>query len=79
MVKIRLLRTGKKKQPSYRIVAMDSRTKRDGKTLEILGHYNALKNPPEVEIKKDRYNYWISVGAQPNETVRRIVDKQKKL
>lgn len=77
MVKIRLLRTGKKKQPSYRIVAADSRTKRDGKTLEILGFYNPLTNPSEVKIKKGRYDYWISVGAQPTETVRNLVNKLK--
>jgi small subunit ribosomal protein S16 len=73
-VKIRLKRFGKKKQPCYRLVAMDSRNHRDGKDIEILGIYNPQKEPVLFECKKDRIKYWLSVGAQPTETAARLLD-----
>ncbi len=76
MVKIRLRRVGAKKQPSYRIVAADARSSRDGRFLEILGHYNPRTEPPTVEIKEDRVRYWLSVGAQPTDAVARLLRKQ---
>ena len=75
MVKIRLRRTGAKKQPHYRVVVTDSRSPRDGKFLEIIGHYNPRTEPPTVEINAERALYWLSVGAQPSEAVKRMLDK----
>ena len=75
MVKIRLRRTGAKKQPHYRVVVTDSRSPRDGKFIEILGHYNPRTEPPTVEIDAERALYWLSVGAQPSEAVKRMLDK----
>lgn len=73
MLKIRLFRTGKKNQPSYRIVITEARRKRDGKYVENLGFYNPLTDPYALEYKKDRVEYWISKGAQPTETVRKLL------
>ncbi len=75
MVKIRLRRTGAKKQPHYRVVVADSRSPRDGKFIETIGHYNPRTEPPTVEINAERALYWLSVGAQPSEAVRRMLDK----
>jgi small subunit ribosomal protein S16 len=69
MVKIRLRRTGKTKQPSYRVVIADSRSPRDGKFIEIIGHYNPIRQPKVLEVKADRARYWLGVGAQPSDTV----------
>ena len=76
MVKIRLRRMGGPKQPTYRIVAADSRAPRDGRFLEILGNYNPRTEPATVEVKEDRVRHWLSQGAQPTETVLRLL-KQK--
>src|SRR5690242_12534702 len=73
MVKIRLRRTGKTKQPSYRLVVADSRSPRDGKFIEIIGHYNPVRQPKELAIKADRARYWLGVGAQPSDTVVRLL------
>jgi len=75
MLKIKLTRTGKKGQPSYRIVIAEARSKRDGKYVENLGYYNPLASPKVVKIDKKRYNYWVEKGAQPTETVRRLYNK----
>ncbi|MCX7789690.1 MAG: 30S ribosomal protein S16 [Chloroflexaceae bacterium] len=75
MVKIRLRRTGKTKQPSYRVVVADSRSPRDGKFIEIIGHYNPIRQPKILEIKADRARYWLSVGAQPTETVVKLLQR----
>lgn len=66
-VVIRLMRAGAKKRPFYRMVAADSRRQRDGRFLEILGHYNPLTKPYEIVVHKDRVDSWISKGAQPSE------------
>jgi len=63
---------GKKKQPIYKVVAADSRSPRDGKFLEAIGLYNPLTNPHTVSIKEDRALYWLSVGAQPTDTVKSL-------
>ncbi len=76
MVKIRLQRAGAKKKPFYRIVAADSKYKRDGRCLEIIGTYNPLPNPSAVTLKVDRVNHWLSVGAQPTRTVARLLEAQ---
>ena len=72
MMKIRLRRMGAKKQPTYRFVVADSRSPRDGKFIEILGHYNPRTEPKTVEVNADKAKEWISKGAQPTETVRRL-------
>ena len=66
-VVIRLMRTGAKKRPSYRMVAADSRRQRDGRFLEILGHYNPLSQPYELVVHKDKVEAWLVKGAQPSE------------
>ena len=68
-VKIRLKRMGKIRAPYYRIVVADSRTKRDGRVIEEIGKYHPTENPSFIEIKSDRAQYWLSVGAQPTEQV----------
>lgn len=75
MVKIRLARTGAKNQAKYRIVATDEKFKRDGRFIEILGYYDSTTNPSLVNFNKERVNFWISKGAQPTETVKRLVTK----
>src|SRR5437762_13209166 len=66
-VVIRLMRAGAKKRPSYRMVAADSRRQRDGRFLEILGHYNPLAQPYELVVHKDKVEKWLTRGAQPSE------------
>jgi small subunit ribosomal protein S16 len=75
MLKIRLRRTGRKDQPSYRIVVADSRSPRDGRFVENIGHYNPLTDPETVVVNKDRALHWVSVGAQPTEAVERMLKK----
>ncbi|MCY3799536.1 MAG: 30S ribosomal protein S16 [Chloroflexi bacterium] len=74
MVRIRLRRQGSKRQPSYRIVVIDQRRARNGKYLENIGHYNPRTRPATEVIKEDRALYWLGVGAQPSDPVRRILD-----
>jgi small subunit ribosomal protein S16 len=72
-VKIRLKRFGKIRAPYYRIVIMDSRTKRDGRAIEEVGKYHPTEDPSFIEVKSDRIQYWLSVGAQPTEQVLAIL------
>lgn len=74
MVKIRLKRVGKRKQPSYRVVVADSRSPRDGRIIEAIGHYHPRGEPSVVAIDLDRARYWMSRGAQPSNTVARLLD-----
>ncbi|GAA4448516.1 30S ribosomal protein S16 [Phytohabitans houttuyneae] len=74
-VKIRLLRMGKIRNPQYRIVVADSRTKRDGRAIEYVGIYQPKEDPSIIEVKSDRVQYWLSVGAQPSEAVQRLLEK----
>ncbi len=74
MVKLRLTRTGRKNFATYRIVAVDSARKRDTKPIEELGHY--LPHSKEIKLNEERINYWLSVGAQPTETVARLFVKE---
>jgi small subunit ribosomal protein S16 len=76
MLKIRLRRTGAKKQPSYRVVVTESTAPRDGTFLEILGHYNPLTEPTTFQVKEDRVREWISRGALPTERVESLLKKQ---
>ncbi|MDA0203865.1 MAG: 30S ribosomal protein S16 [Acidobacteria bacterium] len=73
MVALRLTRIGAKKKPSYRLVAIDSRRARDSKTIEILGHYNPRPDPIEIDLKRERIDYWLGVGAQPSDTAQRLI------
>jgi len=74
MVKLRLRRTGRKKQASYRLVAAECLGPRDGRFIEILGHYNPRDNPPSIVFKADRVKDWLSKGAQPTYSVRKLLD-----
>lgn len=73
-VKIRLLRMGKIRNPQYRIVIADSRTKRDGRAIEFVGIYQPKEDPSVIEVKSERVQYWLSVGAQPSEAVQRLLE-----
>ena len=72
MVKIRLRRMGAKKQPTYRFVVADDRSPRDGRFIEILGHYNPRTEPKTVVVNQDKVKEWLAKGAQPSDPVRRI-------
>jgi small subunit ribosomal protein S16 len=74
MVKIRLKRVGKTKQPSYRVVVADSRSPRDGRIIEAIGHYNPRSEPSLIEIDSDRAVHWLQRGAQPSESVRKLLE-----
>lgn len=69
MVRIRLRRVGAKKQPSYRVVAADKESPRDGRFLEVMGFYNPRTEPSTIQFEEDRIYYWLSVGAQPSDSV----------
>ncbi|HEX2240833.1 MAG TPA: 30S ribosomal protein S16 [Actinomycetota bacterium] len=73
MVKIRLMRVGKKKQPTYRVVVADSRSPRDGRIIEAIGHYQPRLEPSGVSIDNDRALYWLTRGAQPSGAVRKLL------
>ena len=72
-VSIRLRRTGSTRRPSYRVVVADSRAPRDGRFIEIIGHYNPLTTPPTVKIDRDKAQAWIAKGAQPSNTVKKLM------
>jgi small subunit ribosomal protein S16 len=76
-VSIRLRRAGTNKRPTYRVVVADSRAPRDGRFLEILGHYSPLTEPPTVKIDRAKVQAWIAKGAQPSTTVRRLLANVK--
>lgn len=76
MLRIRLSRYGKKRQPSYRVVVADKKNKRDGRFVEQIGFYNPMVDPIDYKIKEDRALHWLSVGAQPSDAVRRLLEKQ---
>ncbi|MVA77110.1 30S ribosomal protein S16 [Auraticoccus sp. F435] len=74
-VKIRLKRLGKIRSPHYRIVVMDSRSKRDGRAIEEIGKYHPKNDPSVIEVNSERAQYWLSVGAQPTEAVVAILKR----
>lgn len=76
MVRIRLTRVGRKNAPAYRIVVIDQKAKRDGKAIEIIGNYNPVEDPKKVNYEKDRYSYWLSTGAQPSDTVKKLISSK---
>ena len=77
MVTMRLSRIGSKKRPYYRIVVIDKRRARNGRFLEVVGQYNPIANPVQMEVNAERAQYWLSKGALPSETVRSILRKKE--
>jgi len=73
--RIRLKRTGSRHQPHFRVVVVDQRKSRDGRSIEEIGYYNPRTDPATVDIDEDRALYWLGVGAQPSETVRSLLEK----
>jgi small subunit ribosomal protein S16 len=73
VVKLRLMRMGKKKQPTYRVVAADSRSPRDGRFIEIVGTYEPRAEPSVVKLDQAKVQKWLSQGAQPTETVAKLI------
>jgi small subunit ribosomal protein S16 len=74
---IRLSRIGKKKNPYYRVVVLDKRKPRNGRTVEVVGTYDPLKKPAAIQLDAERIKYWLSCGAQPSDTVRSFLTAQK--
>ena len=75
MTAISLTRMGRNKKPFYRIVVTDSRKRRDSGWIESIGYYNPVSEPKVLKIDEERYNYWLSVGAQPSEKVKKLAAK----
>ena len=75
-VRLRLTRIGGKKDPVWRVVAADQRSKRDGRVIEILGQYNAQTDPSTIKIDEDKVRGWLARGAQPTDTVRKLLRTQ---
>ncbi|MBT1279984.1 30S ribosomal protein S16 [Thermoanaerobacter sp. CM-CNRG TB177] len=75
-VRIRLKRFGAKKRPFYRIVVADSRSPRDGRFIDEIGYYNPIAQPAEVKIDVEKAKKWLSVGAQPSDTVKSLFKKE---
>ncbi len=73
-VKIKLTRLGKIRNPQYRIIVADARTRRDGRAIENVGKYHPKEEPSLIEVNSERVQYWLSVGAQPTEPVQRILE-----
>lgn len=76
MIKLRLKRMGAKKRPSYRIVVADSKSPRDGRFIESIGYYDPIAEPKTLKIDDERAKHWLSVGAQPTDTVKMLLKKQ---
>jgi len=72
-VRIRLTRVGATKQPAYRLVVADARSARDGRAIDTIGHYNPRTEPIELVVDADKARHWLSKGAQPSDTVRRLL------
>jgi small subunit ribosomal protein S16 len=70
LLKIRLSRTGSKKKPSYRIVVIEGSRARDGRFIDLLGHYDPKKNPAKMKLDREKYSHWVSKGARPSDTVK---------
>jgi len=75
-VRLRLTRVGGRKNPIWRIVATDQRSKRDGRVIETIGHYNAQTDPSTIVLDEDRARAWLARGAQPSQTVRKLLKTQ---
>lgn len=79
MLMIRLARTGAAKKPNYRVVVIDKARARDGRFVEIVGHYDPRRNPVVIELNSERVEYWLKRGAQPSETVRSFLRRHKNI
>ncbi|RAL22905.1 30S ribosomal protein S16 [Lujinxingia litoralis] len=77
-VRLRLQRHGAKKRPFYRVVAADQRSPRDGRFIEVLGTYDPMQEPAALRLNGERVDYWLSVGAQPSDTVRSLIRKLRR-
>ncbi len=75
MLMIRLARFGSKKKPTYRVVVIEKERARDSRAVEVVGHYNPVAQPQQVSLKHDRIQHWIKNGAQPSDTVKRLIEK----
>jgi small subunit ribosomal protein S16 len=75
-VRLRLTRVGGRKNPIWRVVAADQRSKRDGRVLETIGHYNAQTQPSTIVLDEERVRHWLDRGAQPSETVKKLLKTQ---
>ena len=73
MLMIRLARFGAKKKPTYRVVVIEKERARDGRAIEIVGHYNPVADPAQVELKHERISHWMKNGARPSDTVARLL------
>ena len=78
MVVIRLARFGAKKKPTYRVVVMEKSKARNSNCIEVVGHYNPVADPAEIVLKHERIEYWMGVGAQPSDTVKRLIKSTPK-
>ena len=77
MVRLRLTRRGAKKKPFYRIIAADSKSPRDGRFIEQLGYYDPMRDPLVLKVDLERVDHWLSVGAQPSETVASLISRAR--
>jgi len=73
MLRIRLARFGSKKKPTYRVVVIDQKRARDSRCVEVVGHYNPVAKPAVVDLERERIDHWVSCGAQPSDTVARLI------
>ena len=77
MLMIRLRRQGAKKRPFFRLVVVESHTARDGRAIEVVGHYSPTAQPEELALKRERVDYWLGRGAQPSDTVRTLLARHR--
>ena len=75
MLAIRMRRLGAKKRPFFRVVVVDSHTARDGRSIEVLGHYNPTSQPEAFKVNRERLDHWVARGAQPTDTVRTLLGR----
>ncbi len=75
MLAIRMRRAGSKNRPFFRVVVTESRSARDGRFVEVLGHYNPRTKPERLEIDRERLTHWLNAGARPSDTVRTLIDR----
>lgn len=77
MLMIRMARFGAKKKPTYRLVVIEKERARNSRAVEVVGHYNPVANPKQLVIKQDRVAHWLKNGAQPSDTVKRLLDQNQ--
>ena len=77
MLMIRLARFGAKKKPTYRLVVIEKERARNSRAIEVVGHYNPVAQPKQLHIKQERVAHWLKSGAQPSDTVKRLLDENK--